>query len=163
MQTYRPYESSSRLISSFAAFLLPFLTAISEHTGIHCDSLLQYLYYRSGVSYGLWLHFACRESFEFFARAFALLVVYRTDDAARGRQQVRDEAVPMLAGFAVRFVETLACAVGMNFAFAMFCNLFWHTGNERFMQNYLWGFLNDVFGTCAAGGYMEAWGYQCIA
>ena len=30
------------------------------------------------------------------------------------------------------------------------------------VQTYLWDFVNDVFGTCAASGYKDAYGFDCI-
>ena len=60
--------------------------------------------------------------------------------------------------YACKYVYTGACAVFMNFIFWFSCNIFWAADMNYAIKNYLWGFVNDIFGECAASGYKDIYG-----
>lgn len=39
---------------------------------------------------------------------------------------------------------------------------YWRIGFFYAMERYMWGFVNDLFGVCAAGGLAATWGLECI-
>ena len=161
MQTYRIYEGPVRLVSSLIAFGRPFAHVTAVGGGITCETMGYYLFYRAGVTLGLWLPYGARELLELLARCLALGSLH-LQDADAARQRVKPELRLMLAGFVARFGETLFCAVAMNLTFGVFCELFWDMEWGRFFRDFLWGFVRDVFGACAASGYADVWEYPCI-
>jgi hypothetical protein len=65
---------------------------------------------------------------------------------------------------AIRFVETMLGAVGLNMMLWYGCVSYWQGSNQDMAfsaKKYLWLFVEDVFGTCAASGYRFEWGYSC--
>ena len=62
-----------------------------------------------------------------------------------------------------RFLETLLCALALNFIFFLVTvKLQWQTSWDFASRKYLWGFVSDVFGDCAAGGYKDEWDLRCV-
>lgn len=161
LQTSRPFESPVRLLSSMVAFTIPFFFVTGIGTGVHCETIVYYVYYRAGITFSLWVPWAARELFELIARAIALVELH-AKDAATARRQVKPELMEFAANVAVRFVETLACAVLMNCTFGLFCEFFWNVDWERFFDLFFFGFVKDIFGACAAGGYMDEFGFECV-
>ena len=49
-----------------------------------------------------------------------------------------------------------------NFIFFVACMMFWPVSLNYALENYLWGFVKDVFGACAASGYMDVYGWECL-
>ena len=61
------------------------------------------------------------------------------------------------------FVETLALALLLGGTLWFICNTYWGVPLWDSARLYLWGFMSDPFGICAASGFKEAWGLECIS
>ena len=117
-------------------------------------------FYRVGVGIGLWWSFIAVDLFDLSAVLF---------DALLHRRPLHSEhTLPRLLGYAIfdrglrAFAETLLAAIVLCICFWYACLGYWRVDMSHAAQMYLWGFVKDVFGYCAASGYKEAWGLDCL-
>ena len=65
---------------------------------------------------------------------------------------------------ALRLIETVLCCLLLNVLMLLVVVLIqWNARLDLAMDKYFAGFVTDIFGTCAASGYKEAWGFECLA
>jgi hypothetical protein len=61
------------------------------------------------------------------------------------------------------FLRLLFCAAVMNTAFWFACISFFGTPFRVALEAYWWGFVKDIFGVCAASGYKDSFGFDCLS
>ena len=98
------------------------------------------------------MYYRVREIIELFcdARLFA----------KAGGPFSRQLVIEKVQGIFGRFCEALLAVVILN-SIVFFTTTVLHFENDNAIEFY-WGFVSDVFGVCAASGYKDAWGYECI-
>ena len=160
----RRFEMASAFVSALITFITAFHTASSWASQITCEMQVFYLYYRIGIMFGVWLPFGIREVADLFS-TFLLPLVPVTSEGNKHTRTTDQVARHLLSygwGVCGRFVETLGCSIFMNFVFWFSCNIFWAADFNYAIKYYLWGFINDVFGVCAASGYKDVYGWSCL-
>ena len=115
-----------------------------------------YLYYRAGIMLGVWLAFGVREFLELFWTVALMVSSCKADPTSLRR------LMDFGWGACGRFLETLGCVAFMNLIFWFSCNIFWKANFSYAVEFYLWGFVNDFFGDCAASGYKDVYGWDCL-
>jgi len=188
-------------VTMMLAFTLGFYRMTGPESGIPCEMMLYFSYYRVGLFYGIWVAFCINETIAIVSRVSACLRqrqvhLLLTDwwaavpfgvgggssqpRAARGRArwpQVEAEvqvtkcswnlltaAGLTLMKTAVRLIETVLCCLLLNIVmFTVVVLVQWDALFDLAMKEYFEGFVTDIFGTCAASGYKEAWGFDCLA
>ena len=117
------------------------------------------MYYRVGLAYTMWLTWILREVLHLCADAFHLCVSSNRKDSLT--LKIGLEKIGSVAG---RFVETVWAALFCNFVnFILTTVLQFNTSFGQAWNNYAGGFISDIWGNCAASGYMDEFGYSCIS
>ena len=109
-----------------------------------------YLLYRTGLSYGVWGFMLAEESTAIFQRMLLegdITIFQRRSTAARGI------ALALLSRFVKAVFSCLVAAFIITFNTWFFMQIHWDT-EWVLAKGYFWHYLKDVFGACAAGGYV---------
>lgn len=157
-----------RFFTTFFAFAFGFIFATNTDAGIACEQLIHFFYYRIGVTCCVWAPFVLRELIEGAVwSASNKLIRLATRETAGGsrceacrRELLANRSV--FFGVLGRFTETLACVVMMNLLFWLYCSMYWNNELDMAARAYLWGFVRDLFGQCAASGWADMWGMDCM-
>jgi len=65
---------------------------------------------------------------------------------------------------AQRLIETVfVCQLLNGLFFFVVVLIQWNARLDLAMDQYFEGFVTDILGTCAASGYKDAWGFECLA
>ncbi len=120
--------------------------------------MVYFIYYRVALLYGVWLPYIVEQGFQVIAFLMKTLWVEKCERSQKGLKGAIDFVVQM----SMNFVASLVCAAFMNALFWLFCQLFFGADLEFAVQEYFWGFVRDLFGSCAASGYQEAFGFDCL-
>jgi len=135
-------------------------------SGIPCEMMVYFMYYRISISVGVWMPAAIHAVQLTIARLWQLLDFLFTERGHSPAQIVREGAHQLLgqlgAWLASQLVRKIASVVFMNTLFWFACFLFFKGELRAYIELYWWDFARDVFGTCAASGYKEAYGFDCI-
>ena len=108
----------------------------------------------------------------FYREAFELAAMLTSPSEARAKLLAEFYARPWrwvasaARGVATRLCETMAMAVFLNFVLGICCFSYWATTSADYsagFEHYMPGFVADVFGTCAASGYAEAFNLECLS
>ena len=121
---------------------------------------VQYYYYRIGLQLGLWVTFATVAGLDIVLAGLDLL-------AAQWQRKASAVQLRLVAGVlwdhGMRpFVETLVAATVLGACYAFATIVYWRIPIEYAWEKYVGGFMSDIFGVCAAGGFKEAWELECI-
>ena len=125
--------------------------------------MVYYVYYRIALLLGVWLPFSINESLHVSGTIIFKFIV--PPSGSRQKRSVKSQvrvALRLVCKSAMRFSLTILCAAFMNTTFWLGCQLFFDTPLDVAYDLYLWGFIEDIFGECAASGYKDAYGFNCI-
>jgi len=157
----RKFEVFSCVCSTATAFLWGFFSSVSWNAKITCEMQVFYLYYRVAIFVGLWMPFVLRETLVVLSSIFKIITWGAGTD--EDRKQQRSDIVKLLIGSCVGFSDTMIVAILLNTTFWLGCNTFWEPSTMMYaIEYYLWGFIKDFFGICAASGYMDVYGWECL-
>lgn len=178
----RPFEVPARFIGILFAFFAGFTRATGTNSDIPCEMnfckcqrsfplflvddlltplsmLTDFMYYRVGIFYTMWLTWVLRELFHLCSGMLHLCASHERKDSLTLR--VGLEKIAAVVG---RFFETVGAALFMNLVvFTTTTVLQFGDSFAYAWVNYAEGFITDIWGTCAASGYKDAWGYDCIS
>ena len=124
--------------------------------------MVYFVYYRITLMLSTWLPFVINESLQ--VMGVLLQIAFQHSRWKRSRRAKR--AAKLIGHLSTRtlihFCTTLVFAAFMNVAFWLGCQLFFDAELTQAFDLYLWGFVKDIFGFCAASGYMDAYGFECL-
>ena len=161
------FEMLACTLTAFVSLTFGWASVTSPAQHVPCEMVVFYLYYRVGVLCGVWLPLALTEALELglaACRAISSLSCRRfAGISSKDHQQAALRAVAAWAyGIGFRFTEHLVCVLVMNAMFWLCSNTFWQADLAYAWEHYFWGFVNDVFGLCAASGYAGVYGWDCL-
>ena len=178
--TDHPAEAYVRFVTTMIAFVHGFYRTTEPDSGIRCEMLLYFFYYRICITFAVWLTFAMREVVEGCSTisywaivSLARLTAAFDSNGNSNKPQFRsaishdfNQKFPKWAwesacSLLVRFLETLTCTYLMHIIFWVYCSVYWDNELDVAFR-YLGPFLEDPFGSCAASGYRYVWGLPCI-
>jgi len=171
-----------RNVSLLYSFWHGFERVTAHRSGIKCEMLFYVMYYRVGLTTTLWMPFLFDVVVGLLSGVLRSLGrSYKRHQARRSDAEVRhvSEGLPRglnpeaesltlaarrhLVIVALGIIDRLIAAVCLNLFCWIAVSVFqWGDHLEVAISDYLFGFMQDVFGWCAAGGYYDAWNYDCI-
>ena len=177
-----PHQVAVRYIAAFCSFCLGFNRMSEYESGIPCEMLIYFAYYRVTITYNMWVPWLLQEIVVAVIAANDLACKTRPlqmpasktahhgaehDERANTQRLALGPLVSLgrwLGGVVGRFIKTLLCCLTLNALF-FFCTaiLQWGAPVNFAIRHYFAGFVSDVFGFCAASGYAASFGYSCLA
>jgi len=156
-----------------------FAVLTSKDSQISCEMMAYFLYYRIALRLGVWAPWLVQQVQELVGRVVQLVrllewcdaIALREESAARGGDRAAAPAKSTLVcrllyqaalQLTTSFVEAFFCACVMNSVFWLACMLFFQTPLDVGFDAYFVGFLEDIFGFCAASGYKDPYGFDCL-
>lgn len=158
------YAPPARVLATLSSFFYGYVVFRDNLIAIPCEQLLYFCYYRLGILMSLWVGTLYRESFE-------LAAMLTSPREVRASLLKECSAQPWrwmssaVRGAAIRFCETMAMAICLNFLIGMCSCSYWATSSDDLtycLANHIPDWVADVFGTCAASGYAELYGLDCL-
>jgi len=175
VQSQTPRAKLVRFVAMMLAFSLGFYRMTGPQSGIPCEMMLYFAYYRVGLSYGIWTYFFINETIFIVSKIFACFCQrqVKAQDKAQVEAQVEvtkrswnplTAAGLTLMKTAQRLIETVfVCQLLNGLFFFVVVLIQWNARLDLAMDQYFEGFVTDILGTCAASGYKDAWGFECLA
>ena len=154
----RPLDRIVRSTAAFISLCLGFWRMGSAQSGIPCEMLIYFAYYRVGLTYNVWVPWLMQE-----VVIAAMTLLGRGERSMQCCTRVKMHAMEWFSGIVWRFTETLLCALVLNvFFFVATAILQWESDVRFALKHYLSGFVGDVFGLCAASGYANNFNLPCL-
>ena len=158
------YAAPARITSTLLSYIYGYLVFAGGMLSIPCEMLVYFCFYRTGILMSLWVGALVRESFELIALLTSPNEVRQTL-LRELKENPRQFILSAAKGSMFRFIEPLSVAVMLNFFFGLACTIYWNKDAEGFkysIKHYVPGFVEDIFGACAASGYKDDFNLDCL-
>jgi glycerol uptake facilitator-like aquaporin len=153
--------SHTLCVALVVAFLYGTVVLSRDDLGIPCEMVVYFCYYRLSVTIGLWFGQLLNSFVEMLMLIAGARAAASAESSGDSSSSQASHYVAAMLVWLHNLLETMCCSLILNAGMWLACQVFWYEV-EGINVEYLPGFVVDVFGACAAGGYARARGFECL-
>jgi hypothetical protein len=147
----------------YASLVSGFNRATGPLSNISCEMLVHFYFYRIALQFGIWWTLVGQISGDLSSYSFNVIAnVASHYKAGRGGIVIRFVVYAVFELAIWPFMGALFAGFSLTAAYAFVNLMYWPPLTPLDLNMYFPGFFLDVFGLCAASGYAENYGLDCI-